>query len=231
MTATCTKARNTRSALTDRPGMPPRVPPCPPHPSRYGPAPMSAAASATDYRALLARQNWKEIRKNLKLFAYKATGSRSMDRAEDFAQDAIARLWTDAGVRWDPATEPNLFRFLTGLVRGELSNERRLKETTSVTRPGRETIEAHADPRNETPERLLLHAETSDRVLRALRERAAKDAIGLDVVDMYERRIDDAADQAKASGHSIEDIRRARRRVSDHAAAIYRELGEEAEVT
>lgn len=230
MTTTAwTKGRNTLPAPADRIGMPP----CPPDPSRYGPAAMSpgAAATATDYRALLARQDWSDLRKKLKLFAYKATGSRSMDRAEDLAQDAIARVWEDAGVRWRPEVEPSLFRFLTGLVRGDLSNERRRKRTSSEVLAGAEVIEAAGDGGRGAAERLLILDETSRRVLTALRERTAKDPIATEVTELFERGVDVPRDQAEASDHSIEEIRRARRRVFDHAKAVRRELVGTGEVT
>ncbi|MGO8994535.1 MAG: hypothetical protein ACLQVI_14550, partial [Polyangiaceae bacterium] len=188
--------------------------------------PMTAAPNALDYRALLARQDWVTLRKNLKLYAWKATGSRSMDRAEDIAHDAIARLWEDAGVRWDPQAEPNLFRFLTGLVRGDLSNERRLKATTDVDLPGPQAVEALRDKSEPGAETLLIRAESVHRIFSPLRERTASDAVASAVVDLFARGIDGAADQVEASGHSIDDIRRARRRVFDHVAAIKRELGD-----
>jgi hypothetical protein len=185
---------------------------------------MSAVASLTDYRALLARQDWALLRKQLKLFAWKATGSRSMERAEDLAHDAIERLWTDVGVRWDPATEQSLLRFLTGLVRGELSNQRRKKATTHEKATDDETLaELHDDGGSGAPDALLSERETLHHGWTALRQRTQDDAIASSVVDLFARHVTDAAEQAAASGHSIDDIRRARRRVFDHAAAIARE--------
>jgi DNA-directed RNA polymerase specialized sigma24 family protein len=208
---------------------------------------LSAAANATDYRALLARQEWGPLRKKLKLWAWKATGSRSMDRAEDLVQDAVARLWQDAGVRWDPQIEPNLFRFMTGLIRGDLSNERRLKATSSeVLAPNKASdrdddkdrredderqkpIEAYGDGGQGSAEALLVQRERLHRGFAALRERTADDEQGATVAALFESGVSDAAEQAAASGYSIDDIRRARRRVFDHAAAIGRERAQERE--
>ena len=194
---------------------------------------MSAARTATDYRTLLATQDWGVLRQKLKLFAWSATGRRSMERAEDLAQDAIARVWEDAGVRWDPAVEPSLFRFLTGILRGDLSNQRRLKRTSRETLPGKDVLEAQADANAtaEAPEELLIRRETTQRVFDAILARGPDDEIGSAIVALFARGIDRAAEQAEASGCSIDEIQRARRRVFDRAAAVKRELGEEDEAT
>ncbi len=194
---------------------------------------MSAAPTATDYRTLLAAQDWPLLRQKLKLFAWNATGGRSMERAEDLAQDAIARVWTDAGVRWDRAIEPSLLRFLTGILRGDLSNQRRLKRTTRERLLGDETLEAESDARTtaDGPEDRLIRRETVERVFEAIHARAPEDDVGADVIALFARGTDGATEQAEASGHSIDEIRRARRRVFDRAAAVKRELGEEDKAT
>jgi hypothetical protein len=185
---------------------------------------MASAPSAPRYHDLLASQDWAELRKKLKAYAWKATGCRSMDRAEDLAHDVVARLWTDAGVRWDPMIEPNLFRFLTGLLRGELSNERRLKRTSNEILAGDETIEAVGGV--ETPETLLMLRQETTRVFGALRERTAVDPVGATVAELFANGIDGASEQAEASGTPIDDIRLARKRVFRHAEAIKRDMGE-----
>ncbi len=186
---------------------------------------MSAAATRTDYHALLARQDWETLRQKLKLFAWQATGSRSMTRAEDLAHDAIARVWSDAGVRWNPESENSLLRFLTGIVRGDLSNERRLKRTSSEVATGPDALAEARDARPE-PDAVLAELETKHVAFARLRERLAGDAIGGALVALFEDGIADAGEQASASGIALEDVRRARRRVFDHAAAVGREMEE-----
>ena len=186
---------------------------------------MSAARDTADYRALLAEQDWRQLRKNLKLFAWKATGCRSMERAEDHAHDTIARVWTDETVRWDPRVEPSCFRFLTGVLRGDLSNERRLRRGKERL-PGEETLHRRSDGGAGAPDVLLVAKETTARVFSALLEACADDPIGRDVAEMFQQEIDLPAEQVTASGHSIAEIRRARRRVFDRADAIRREEDE-----
>jgi hypothetical protein len=205
-------------------------PPCPPLPERYlaarmSPPPRAATAPSgsgpISRERLLATQDWATLRVKLKAYAWKATAKRSWEHAEDLAQDAIALAFKPSTPEWDPAVEPSFFRYLTGLLRGLLSNERRLKRTTHEIATGEKTLHAVVD-RASSPEEIVIRRQRVQQLLEALHARAEEDPLRGDVAYCFARGVDGAEEQAEEMGQLVEDVRRARRRLYDLAEAIER---------
>jgi DNA-directed RNA polymerase specialized sigma24 family protein len=203
-------------------------PACPRGRGRYVGARMSAPPRAATASAgpaardlLLADQDWATLSVKLKGYAWKATARRSWEHAEDLAQETIALAYKASTPPWDPEVEPSFFRYLTGLLRGLLSNERRLKRTTHEIATGEKTIQAFADPAS-APDENVIRRQRIQQLVEALHARAEADPLRGDVAHCFARGIDGAEEQAEETRKPIEDVLRARRRLYDLAEALER---------
>ncbi len=76
----------------------------------------------------------------------------------------------------------------------------------------------------QSPEAAVATHDLFERRLAALRARAAADPLVLQLVDAMAQDIETPAEQVEALGLPLEDVRRARRRLFDHADAVALEL-------
>jgi len=172
----------------------------------------------------LRKQDWKLLTKHLTGFAFKRTGRRSMALAKDLAQEAITRAFTDVE-GWDPNKEPllkNLCRRVIGLASGDMRRRRNALECELD-----DEVEENADDGKETPDELLDKKRYSDLFRRRLGQRLAGDEPAMMLVTLQAEGIDAVADQASASGLTVEEVREARRRVYYQSDKTTEELARE----
>jgi hypothetical protein len=145
--------------------------------------------------------------------------------ANDFVQEAIKRV-LEGRYPWSKATCPELVDHLGSVVNTLVSN----RATSAAARrerplePGH--VEVLADGAPTVEEATAEHEAELDlearaeRRMRALRVRIRGDEVALVVLDLFERGVTDAGDQAEAAGRPRAEIDRARRRIGYHAQAV-----------
>ncbi len=195
----------------------------PASPSAF-PAPPRAVVDAA-----LRAVNWPKVQKQVLAFA--CTRTKSKAQAEDLVQEAIRRAFDPEETAWNPLALPDVTTFLMSLVRRNASNERssaRYHHEVTVRSDAEEirvTQEAErVATMAPTPEASLADHELCARRLAAMRARAAADPLVLTLIDAMEADIETPAEQVESLGIPLEDVRRGRRRMFDHADAVAREL-------
>jgi hypothetical protein len=183
------------------------------------------AATGAPARDRLRAQDWNTLRVKLKTWAWHATGKRSWEHAEDLAGDAIALAFNPAGVQWNPEKEP-VFRYLTGLVRGLLSNERRKMANTHERLTAKGSMAAFADDEARSPEAVAMRRVRVERLFERLAASAAKDPKRLALAKCFAEGLETAEEQAEATGMTVAEVVLARRRLYAAAEAIERERAE-----
>jgi DNA-directed RNA polymerase specialized sigma24 family protein len=178
------------------------------------------------YAALLRRQNWSDLHARLTTYALRRTRARDVRDVEDIVQEAIAHAWDPEYQRWDPSREPELLRFLMSHVNSIVANGYGTQKRRKPVRDPEKAL-AFKPALAPTPERALELADLADRAATMLRERlaASADALGDQLLTLFEEEIAAPAEQAQATARPIDDIRFARRRVFRHADAVRTELG------
>jgi hypothetical protein len=197
----------------------------------------TVAPMATD--DALRKQDWGRILAQLTNFAWKFTGKRSWEHAEELAQEAIA----DAFARvdgWDPAKE-ELIAYLCRQVCGLAANSWRRKRNTFEVAM-RAAVKAHGVSHDGGRKELDVASgeEAADEVLDRLRlaeayrarltESLAGDETALAVIALFKEGVDSQTAQAERIGltpSQISQIHAARRRVFRHAESVSKELAEE----
>ncbi|MFI5300489.1 MAG: hypothetical protein ACHREM_20575 [Polyangiales bacterium] len=174
----------------------------------------------------LRAQDWGRITAQLTFFAFKRTQRRSWQLAEDLAHDAIAQAF-DHNQGWDPA-RGTLMKYLAQLVVGYALNDRRRKRNVLEDYVDDEALAAFADGAASV-EAQVARRQTVDLVVDRLSSRLADDPIGARVLGLMTEGIETPADQVAATSLSIEEIRRARRRLFDHAERVATEMSRERE--
>jgi DNA-directed RNA polymerase specialized sigma24 family protein len=185
----------------------------------------------------LRSQNWEKIQAQLTSFAWKHTGMRSWEHAQDLASEAIANAFERID-GWDPAREL-LVGYLSRQVVGLATNSRRRKRNTfevamraAVKAHGvrhddggkREIDFASADaPTDEVLDQRRLAALYRDRLTQGF----AGDEAALAVLALFTSGVDEPAEQVARSGLTLSQIRAARRRIYRHAEALSQELAAE----
>jgi len=193
-------------------------------------SPATPAAPPRDVvDAALRAVDWPKVQKQVLAFA--CTLTRSKAQAEDLVQDAIRRAFDPEETAWNPLVLPDVTPFLMGLVRRNAYNERssaRYHHEVTVRGEAEEirvTREAErVATRVPNPEASLADHELCARRLAAMRARAAADPLVLTLIDAMEADIETPAEQVASLGIPLEDVRRARRRMFDHADAVARDL-------
>lgn len=163
--------------------------------------------------------DWADVSFRLVAYARRRLGKKaSPGDAEDLAQAAVARLFDPSKKGWDPDVEPDLFRFLGSVVNGLLVDRRRKR---------REVLGSDGD-REEAPtqdaETELAERQWRARAQRAVRRRLEGDALGERLFDLMLEGCSAPADQTAATGHPIDDIRNARKRLRRHCDAAALEV-------
>jgi DNA-directed RNA polymerase specialized sigma24 family protein len=173
-----------------------------------------------------------------RLLAYAFAITKSKEQAEDLVQDAIRRAFDPEETAWNPVTFPDVTFFLMSLVRRNASNDRagaRHHHEITVQSDAHEIRVTRAAARvpsaAPTPEAAAATHDLFTRRLAALRARAAADPLVLSLVDAMESDIETPAEQVESLSVPLEDIRRARRRLFDHAAIVARDLPDDGNVT
>ena len=171
--------------------------------------------------ALLASQDWPRLRAQWLRFACYV--SRSKQRAPDLVHEAVARALDPNDDPWRPEVEPDfarhVMRIIANINRVEKDTEYRQRDPRYAA-----TILERMTTIPKAPDDELLAAESdarAERLLATLRERLADDALALQIVDLAsDGDFTRPADQVLATGHPIEEIRNARKRVSRALDAI-----------
>jgi DNA-directed RNA polymerase specialized sigma24 family protein len=165
----------------------------------------------------LTPKQWRAIFGKLERYARKRLRTGCHERARDLAQDALAQVCAGRFVERGGVPRDATF-LLCGAVNGLAMNERRRRYHT------REVPTDDADlamiGNRETPEDVVIAQDERARIFGALHARFAKDAVGAQIVDLFERGVFDAADQAEAAHLPINEIRNGRRRVLGYAEAL-----------
>jgi DNA-directed RNA polymerase specialized sigma24 family protein len=182
----------------------------------------------------LRSQDWARIRKQLTNFAWRFTGRRSWENAEDLAQHAIA----DAYARrdgWDPAKEPligNLIRRVRGLVSNEWRRKRNAFEVAmGITFQARDGEGDDEDSNldfasgEDAPDEVLDRRRLAKSYREGISQRILGDDVAMAVVALWLDGVTTPAEQAARSGFSEAQIAAARRRVFYHAGQVSKELG------
>jgi DNA-directed RNA polymerase specialized sigma24 family protein len=182
-----------------------------------------------DLAKRLAAEDWGEISAKLTNYAHKRMRRRSMERAEEIAQEAIVRLYDGEYQQWDPAKEPSLFLFLTSIVnsfvwadgiKAASQNEKRVTSTKMERRVEREASSAP------NPEEEIIARDLQQRAWAAVRAGVANDRVANKLADLVEDGVDAPAMQAEALSVDIVEVRNARRRLVDRIESVTRELAE-----
>jgi len=173
-------------------------------------------------------EDWGLISAKLTNYAHKRTGRRSIDRAQEIAQEAIARHFDGSYAAWDPNKE-SLFLHLTSIV-NSLAYGDRVKSSTNhekrvTTASMARAVERTASP-DATAEDDLVARDFHSRAWTDVRARAANDALVTKLTDLWQDGVDAPAEQAAALGVPIAEVRNARRRLFTHVETVVRALTE-----
>jgi len=187
-----------------------------------------------EYLALLEkRKDWKELTRRLVLWIYMRIRKSSMHDAEDLAQTTLLLVFEPSRMRWDPAVQPDLFRFLTGLARSVIANwwrtskrhpERAYTHETLVLLEDRGKVIAGHSRSTEDELSLRQHAALAIKELEA----RIRDDIGCrEILTLMREGVDDREEQMKILKKPLEYVKNARRRLSNHLDIVLAELEEE----
>ena len=179
-----------------------------------------STVARVDVERALAEQDWQRITAQLTAFAFKRIHRRSWEIARDLAQDAIAQAFAGG---WEPAREP-LRRFLCkAVVRLALGDWRRKR--TSIELALGDDVLLELPDEGESLEARTLKRGWIEALHVRLEERMSSDVTATKVLALMIAGVERPHDQAEASGVSLEDIRRARRRLFDAAERVATDLG------
>lgn len=170
----------------------------------------------------LRTQNWSHITAQLTVFAWKRTHKRSWELAHDLAQDAIVQAF-EHKAGWNPDQEPialYLGRLVINLAHKELRKKRHAVDVAMSA--AAENVALPGDSLETT----IARRHFTEAVYQLLAKAVEKDRVASMLLTLMVEDVDTPRDQAAATGEPIEEIRRARRRLFDHAERIARELGE-----
>jgi DNA-directed RNA polymerase specialized sigma24 family protein len=181
----------------------------------------------TTYRARLDEQDWGELHARLLDFAEHRCGPKRLALAKDLAQQAILRVYAYDST-WDPEKEPDLLRYLMGVVNSLLWNERTSYAARKVASVGddatRRAAERVADERGWSADTAAGHDLLSRR-LSLLRERMADDPNVLGLLGALEQGLETPEEIRAATGCSAHTLLAVRRRMLRAAALVARDLG------
>ena len=174
-----------------------------------------------DVDARLHAEDWSRLGAQLTVVCWKILRRRSWSDARDLAHEAIARVF-ERKHGWDP-DRVSLLRHLARVAWGIAGNERRDRRhrvEIRVSDEEREAVWAESDLVDVRVERRQM----TDTFCALLTARLARDATALRLLELKREGIETPAEQARVSGFPLEEIRRARRRLFDHAEKVARVL-------
>jgi hypothetical protein len=184
-----------------------------------------AAARAARITAYVKTLEWDKLSKRLERYAFVAMGKRSREAAADAAQTAIMKVLDPHYMEWDFDKQPDIFKQLVYVVRGEISARRRLKGATGEIATDDEDLAEMAMSHEKNPEDALAEMQTASVVHARLAEAFADDALVTKLISLMGDDVTTPREQAEATGASYDEVRNARRRLSYSANEIARELG------
>ena len=196
-------------------------------PSPATPPPPIDRAAVT---AALRAAPWPQIRAKLLRFAVSRCKSRQ--RADDLVQDALVKVMSPTS-SWNPATQPDVTRYLMGAIMMNLSTDRRSARARRDVplSHGAKDDEAregdHLRDANAFSEDGAARADLFARRMTALRARLSGDALALELLELTVNGADTPAERCAATGRTHEAVESARRRMQHHAAQIAVELSGE----
>jgi DNA-directed RNA polymerase specialized sigma24 family protein len=165
----------------------------------------------------LSPDQWRALLGKLERYARKRLRTGCRENARDLAQDALAQVCAGRFAQKGGASRDATF-LLCSAVNGLAVNERRRWRHTHEV--ATDDAELGALGGNETPEDLVIAHDERARFFAALRARFARDAVGSQIIGLFERGVWDAADLAAAASMPIDEIRNPRRRVIGYAKAL-----------
>jgi DNA-directed RNA polymerase specialized sigma24 family protein len=171
-------------------------------------------------------QEWKRIKALVTAYAFKRTGKRSWDRAEDYAQSAMVQYLQHPEL-WDPARE-SLVKHLCKRVIGVMSNDwHRKRSSFEVAMLPRRLRELEVDDGGEPADEVLDRRRLAAQFRARLEERLAGDELALTIIVLMTEGIATPKALEKASGLKEAQVCEARRRIFYHAKIVTTELGDE----
>ena len=185
----------------------------------------SSRVTAMSATTRLPEPDWRRLKAQVSAYAFRRTGRRSWEHAEDLAQSAIVQhLTRPAG--WDPAHE-SLLKHLCKRVIGLASNEwHRKRSSFEVAMRWRELAALPVDDGGQPADEVLDQRRLAAQFRARLEARLAGDETALTIIVLMTEGFDTPAALQKASGLPLAQIREARRRIFYHAKLVAEELGE-----
>ena len=194
---------------------------------------MSARSPRDEVDALLRKQDWAKLSERLVRYAFVCINKTSWEDAREIAQEACLQAVDPEHAAWDPAKDPDIFKFLAHRVGSIVSNRRR-------TNLGRiKALQANPDkvaylkrrksiPR---PDEAVMEHDYRRVAIRKLREKNAQagDEQANALLALHADGIDTAPEQAEELGCSIEEAQLTWQRVKRRLADIREELDTEEE--
>jgi hypothetical protein len=184
-----------------------------------GPEPVPTRAEVD---AKLEKQPWGTIRAELVLYGLKRR--RSPPEAQDLAQEAMLRVWDPHWRPWNFRKQPSLWKHMVGIVNRLITNRWKAAETKAYGGPIDKHAKKMGDPQA-NPEQVLLAREEEAQwagrlvAVRALLEQK-EDKLGLQVLDLFEGGVAEAADQAARLYRPVKEIYKARERLAAAGQAV-----------
>jgi DNA-directed RNA polymerase specialized sigma24 family protein len=199
-------------------------------PSPPSPAPPPPPIDRAAVTAALRAAPWPKIRAQLLRFAIARCKSRQ--RADDLVQDALVKVMSPTS-SWNPATQPDVTRYLMGAIMMNMSTDRRsarARRDVPLSRGAKDDDAREGDhlrDANAFSEDVAARADLLTGRMTALRARLAGDALALELLELTVNGADTPAERCAATGRSHEAVESARRRMQHHAAQIAVEISGE----
>lgn len=185
-----------------------------------------------DVDALLRAQDWEKLSERLVRYAYVCINKFSWEDAREIAQEACLQAVDPDHEAWDTEKDPDVFHFLAHLVRGIVSNRRRVnmgRIAALAANPGKV---AYLRPTlAPAPDEAAIERDYRRVAIRKLREKnaQARDERADRILELHSEGIDTAPEQARVLGCSVHEAEMAWQRVKRRLAEILEELDTEVE--
>jgi DNA-directed RNA polymerase specialized sigma24 family protein len=173
---------------------------------------------------LLRAADWEGLRARLAAFAYRRTGKRSWERANDVAGQAIADACEHGA--WDPDHEPlekHLVKRVMSLASGEMRRKRSSLEVRMQYAPEWEDVGSDDEPTDDVLHQRRVAKAFADR----LEARLENDVEATLLLPHLSDGVTASTALAEATGLSFEEVRAAQKRIRYQAAIVAQELSTE----
>ena len=182
-----------------------------------------------EYRALLEKQNWKELTRRLVLWVHRRAFWATLADAEDIAQSTFVAVLEPTRKRWDPVAIPDFFFFLCGVATGEIANFRRSrkrKPARAYDHEGLEMLENIGAVATSVPssEELYAARERANLIMQALEARIVDDAGCRSIVALLREGVEEREAQQRILKKDLAYVKNARRRLANHLAHVLAEI-------